>query len=253
KSLAGFSPESWEVAEEGLLYDRKWLLVDENGNFCTQRKFPQMARLQAAIKDDFLVISKLDATDSIEIPLENSAIGGMEEVKVWSDKTMAFAEEQIYNDWLSDALGFAVKLYRQTDASRRVHERFGTEKTVSFADSQPFLVVGTASLADLEKRLGNEINMNRFRPNMVIETETPFVEDTWELFQLGNIPLKKTKLCGRCKMVNVNQEIGKPDMDLLGFLGGFRRNENSIDFGIRAKWSNYDGIKILTVNQPLSF
>jgi uncharacterized protein len=49
KSLGGISLQSAKVEERGLQYDRRWVLVDKNGMFLTQREHPQMALLQVNI------------------------------------------------------------------------------------------------------------------------------------------------------------------------------------------------------------
>ena len=46
KSLGGISVDSAIVEARGLKYDRRFLLVDENDMFMTQRDFPQLAFLK---------------------------------------------------------------------------------------------------------------------------------------------------------------------------------------------------------------
>ena len=43
KSLRGISLNSAKVTDRGFQYDRRWMLIDDNGMFMTQRDFPQMA------------------------------------------------------------------------------------------------------------------------------------------------------------------------------------------------------------------
>jgi uncharacterized protein YcbX len=251
KSLAGFSVDRWEAAEEGLLFDRKWMLVDRDGNFCTQRKFPQMSRLCATIPDSRLLIQDLTSGESIEVPQIDPERKKEETVQVWKDKTTALAAPEETNAWLSTKLGFAVTLYHQTFSAKRKHTIFGTEKTVSFADSQPFLIIGTASLQDLNERMGASFTMDRFRPNLIVETTVPYEEDSWKKVQVGNLFLKKTKLCGRCKMVNVNPKKGQFENDVLQFLGTYRKQQNSINFGIRTTWADFSPGKWAKVGQEV--
>lgn len=251
KSLAGFSTDSWEAAAEGLLYDRKWMLVDQMGKFCTQRNFPQMSKLQARIEGGKLYIEDLARAKEVLVPEFSRGNFSKETVRVWKDDTLAIMAPADINLWLSEALGFPVSLYKQTSSARRKHSITGNEKTVSFADSQPFLIIGTASLRDLNDRLGETISMNRFRPNLVVETAMPYIEDTWKTVQVGNCMLKKTKPCGRCKMVNVNPETGVFDKQILEFLGTYRTEKNSINFGIRTTWLDYQPGQIMQVNQAI--
>ncbi|PIQ20271.1 MAG: MOSC domain-containing protein, partial [Cytophagales bacterium CG18_big_fil_WC_8_21_14_2_50_42_9] len=45
---------------------------------------------------------------------------------------------------------------------------------VSFADGYPILVIGEASLQDLNTRLENPVPMNRFRPSLVFTGGKPY-------------------------------------------------------------------------------
>ncbi|PIQ22802.1 MAG: MOSC domain-containing protein, partial [Cytophagales bacterium CG18_big_fil_WC_8_21_14_2_50_42_9] len=54
KSLGGISMETTLVQERGLQYDRRWMLVDENNQFLTQRTFAEMALLQVELTADGL-------------------------------------------------------------------------------------------------------------------------------------------------------------------------------------------------------
>jgi uncharacterized protein len=58
KSLGGIRLTSAKVMEKGLLYDRRWMLVDEQGTFMTQRIYPQMALFRPAINGDTITITK---------------------------------------------------------------------------------------------------------------------------------------------------------------------------------------------------
>ncbi len=57
KSLGGISLQTAKVEERGLQYDRRWMLVDKNGMFLTQREYPQMALLQVKVNDDKLEVT----------------------------------------------------------------------------------------------------------------------------------------------------------------------------------------------------
>ncbi len=54
KSLGGISLQSSLVEERGLQYDRRWMLVDEQNKFITQRLHPKMALLKVEINNDLL-------------------------------------------------------------------------------------------------------------------------------------------------------------------------------------------------------
>lgn len=47
---------------------------------------------------------------------------------------------------------------------------------VIFQDYSPFMLIGENSLAELNKKLENNVQMNRFRPNFVSKFNEPFSE-----------------------------------------------------------------------------
>ena len=85
----------------------------------------------------------------------------------------------VVNEWFSDVIGEPCQLVYMGDDSRRdINERFNKGgEVVSFADGYPLLVIGEASLEDLNQKLRTNANgsgafhplaMNRFRPNIVV-------------------------------------------------------------------------------------
>jgi len=74
KSLGGISLNRGFVELRGLQYDRRMMLVDQDGKFLTQRTYPQMALLKTSINDDTLVIRDSRNNDSISISLLQSSL-----------------------------------------------------------------------------------------------------------------------------------------------------------------------------------
>jgi uncharacterized protein YcbX len=254
KSLLGFEADAWPVRSEGLAYDRKWMLLDENGKFLTQRKLPLMCRLQARIENDHLIISDLrGGREDLVLPAGARHNGSTQKVTVWSDDTEGFEISKDANEWFSKALEVNCTLIRQPDGAERIHQRFESKKVVSFADSQPFLVVGSASLDDLNSRIETGVKMNRFRPNLVVETQNPFEEDYWTNFKIGALSMQKTKLCGRCKVVNIEQETGDESLKILNILADYRKSDGEVNFGIRAKCSTQPNDMVLSKGDQAIF
>jgi len=106
-------------------------------------------------------------------------------------------------------------------------------------DGFPILVTSESSLDDVNERLKkngkDEIEMNRFRPNLVIRggaksNMKPFEEDTWKAIQINNVILYIVKGCPRCKQSCTNQETGERYEEPLEILSTFRRmNKNGGD------------------------
>jgi uncharacterized protein YcbX len=101
-----------------------------------------------------------------------------------------------------------------------------------FADGFPFLLIGEASLADLNARLAVPLPMNRFRPNLVVAGSTPFAEDEWRSLLVGGIPMEVVKPCARCVVTTTDQERGRRDgEEPLRTLSTFRRRGSGVLFG----------------------
>jgi uncharacterized protein YcbX len=67
KSLGGISLSSSTVMGKGLRYDRRWMLVDINGKFLTQREHPTMALFSLAMDDDTLIVRFKESNINISL------------------------------------------------------------------------------------------------------------------------------------------------------------------------------------------
>lgn len=210
KSLKGISVTSAVVENRGLRLDRRWLLVDADGNFMTQRESPHMATVSVCFKGDGVEVSAAGFPPlSIVPPAEGERVTAT----VWDSDSEAIAHDQRSNEWFSDVLGQDVKLlYMPDDAGRPISERFNKGgEIVSFADGYPLLVIGEASLADLNSRLDAPLPMNRFRPNIVVSGSAAFAEDDWAEMRVGEAVFRSTKPCARCVITTVDQAKGDFD------------------------------------------
>src|SRR5688500_6183797 len=102
KSLGGIAVTSAQVTDRGFKHDRRWMLVDEEGNFMTQRGTPEMALFQAEIKEDQLAVYHKKTNAVIHIPFEASEEEMM--VNVWSDRCRARLVSKEISEWFSDML-----------------------------------------------------------------------------------------------------------------------------------------------------
>ena len=102
---------------------------------------------------------------------------------------------------------------------------------VSLADGYPLLIIGEASLADLNKRLPSPVPMNRFRPNLVFSGGHAYEEDAWKEFRIGESLFKGVKPCSRCVLTTIDQDTGAQGKEPLATLASYRKKENKIYFG----------------------
>ena len=231
KSLGGIPVSDAVVTDRGLQYDRRWMLVDSNNEFMTQREFAEMALLQTEISQGGLKVYHKKSEASLFIPLE--PIGGTISVQVWSDRCKAVVVDQKVNSWFSDVLGKNCSLvYMPGTTKRRVDGRYAFNKEVTnFSDGYPFMTIGQSSLDDLNSRLEEKLPINRFRPNIVFTGGVAFEEDTWAHFTINDINFFGVKLCSRCVITTINQDTIKKSKEPLKTLATYRQKNHKIYFG----------------------
>lgn len=211
KSFAGISLSESVVEERGLRHDRRWMLIDADGNFMTQREYPQMARVKVTVGSDSLGL-EMNGKPGLSVQFLPDT-GEKVTVDVWSRGATAelFANE--INSNLSDMLGVACRLvYMSDDDKRYVNKEYAVRPSgdiVSFADGYPVLLIGEGSLADLNSRLESPVPMNRFRPNLVVKNADTFAEDKWIKIKIGETIFHLVKPCDRCVMTTVEQSTGE--------------------------------------------
>lgn len=240
KSLGGIPLQTAKVEPRGLQYDRRWMLVDEAGRFVSQREIPQMALLGTAIEPPHLTVFwKKNSSEKIQIPLEVSA-DDLEKLKVqiWDDKCSARVLPKETNDWFSENLKQNLRLVVMPETTRRWADgRYAPKgQHVSFADGFPFLLIGQASLDDLNSRLAQPLPMNRFRPNFVFTGGAPFEEDSWSAFQISNVQFQAVKPCARCIITTTDQETAIHAAEPLKTLATFRKSGHKVLFGQNVVW-----------------
>lgn len=197
------------VEPRGLQYDRRWMLTDTDGKFMTQREFPRMATINVEVMSDELRAMS-DGSGRLSIPLVPDS-GDIRQVTIWQSVCDGLVYGREVNQWFSDVLGTACQLvYMPGDSRRSVNPRFdhGGE-IVSFADGYPLLVIGEASLADLNSRLEMPLPMDRFRPNIVVSGSDAYSEDGWSKIRVGDAVFRTTKPCERCVIPTVDQQKGE--------------------------------------------
>jgi len=233
KSLGGIALTNAEVSSRGLEYDRRWMLVDENNRFLSQREVPEMALLDVEITTNgLLVMHRLQPEEFIAVPFlfdaKEAAV-----CTIWDDTCLAeFVSSEIDN-WFTAILKIKCRLvYMPLAARRQVDQHYaGSDHITSFADAFPFLMVGQASLDDLNSRLQQVVPMDRFRPNIVFTGGEAFQEDQMQHFTIGSLNFYGVKPCARCPVVNIDQEKGATGKEPLKTLSGYRKKNNKVYFG----------------------
>ena len=251
KSLGGIALPEIKTEIRGLQYDRRWMLIDQEGVFLSQREFPKMALLRPEISSSDLWVRPLNnEQEIIEIPLAPPTPSSPIQVRIWNDFCQATLVGPKQDEWFSDFLGTSCRLVFMPDHSHRpVNPKYAHEgEQVSFADGYPYLIIGESSLADLNQRLEEPVPMNRFRPNIVFSGGLPFEEDQWTNFKIGNTSFRGIKPCARCQITTIDQGTAQVGKEPLRTLAQYRRKGNGVVFGQNACWmpknSEAESIKI---------
>jgi uncharacterized protein len=232
KSLGGIRVDRARVKEKGLHNDRRWMLVDENGMFMTQRAHPALALFKVKELSDAFIKVQADS-HSIDIP---TAAGGEPiavTVTVWNDKVTAQEVDPQISRWFSERLQKKCMLvYFPEENARPVDSLYSVNNEhVSLADAYPFLIIGQASLDFLNTKLIESLPMNRFRPNFVFTGGEPHEEDTWRNFSIGNNRFMGVKPCDRCVLTTINQDSAVKGDEPLRTLATYRKRDHKIYFG----------------------
>ena len=211
KSTRGLDIRYAEVKTRGLRGDRRWMIVDEHGNFITQRDKSKLAQIKIKLAGDGLKLTiPNQAPIIVALPDGNERM----QTKVWKSKVDAAKSNSEADEALSTFLNKSVALvHMDAEAERFSSENYaGPETPVSFADGYPVLITNTASLNALNKHIiaaGNDaVPMKRFRPNIVIEGEEAWTEDKWKQIKIGDVVLDLVKPCTRCVTTTIDQVSG---------------------------------------------
>ncbi len=184
KSLRGIAVNHWPVTPQGLLHDRQWMLVMPNGRFVSQRQLPQMALIDTALDNDSLLLSR-DGHGQVRLPLIPATEGIVRPASVWDDNCIVTEASAEASAWLTQVLQAPqpLQLVQLATGQQRLQsqpERFGADTHTQFADAAPFLVAGSSSLGALnlalQQRQLAEVDMRRFRPNIVLGGLAAFAE-----------------------------------------------------------------------------
>src|SRR4051794_24078188 len=116
KSLHRIELGSSRVTQRGLEHDRRWMLVDDDGVFLSQRSHAKMATIRPEICDGQL---RLSSPGMPPLTVAIGADGPRVRVRVWSFDCHAVESPADVNAWFTDALGMSARLVYMPDDERR--------------------------------------------------------------------------------------------------------------------------------------
>ena len=235
KGAAGFSPRSWPVDERGLRHDRRFMIVDADGVFISQRTNPRMALIGAAISEAGLRMTSAAGTLDVAFP---SSSAPTLRATVWDDCFDVRVSDPTASRMLSEVLGAPAQLVWMPDDCERLTsvKRGEPRRHLSLADAAPLLLTTTAALEELNTRLmrggSSAIPMDRFRPNVVIRGATAGADDDWRALRIGSAAFRVSNACKRCKVVTIDQSTGEfTGNEPLTTLATYRAEGPGVTFG----------------------
>jgi uncharacterized protein YcbX len=263
KSCAGISVPEAQFGISGLqangVHDREWMLVTREGLFLTQREYPRMALVMPRIDGDAVEVTA-PGMPPLRLPLAHDPAASNLTVQIWDHSVDAADCGDAAAAWFSDAVQGPCRLVRfRPDVHRPTSTKWtgGAPAETRFADGYPILVIGQASLDDLNAKLKNAgrnaLPMNRFRPNLVVDGLEAFEEDYVESFSADGLALRPVKPCARCPIPAIDQATGIPGPDPMDILQTYRANprmEGAVCMGMNAIVSEGEGAT-LHVGQDL--
>jgi uncharacterized protein len=243
-----------DVEPWGLAGDRRWLVVDDDGQSVTQREAPGLVRVHPSLVDGVLRL-RADGAPDLEVPEPD---GDLVPVAVHSTRLMATPAGPAADSWFTAVLDRKVRLVWLDDPTRRpIGGRYAEPADrVSFADAYPVLLANAASLDALNGWLTKPpapsmhnardqvsslkegspegpLPMTRFRPNIVVSGAGPWAEDGWlgRRLRIGAVTFRAAKPCDRCVVTTTDQETGERGHEPLRTLGKHRNVSQKLLFG----------------------
>ena len=230
KGCSGTEPESLEVGPGGVAGDRRWMLVDEDREFLTQREISELAQFRAAPVDGGIRVERraTDASLDVEEPVDGEPIT----VTIWGD-TAAVRTSEAGSAWFTEQLDRPVRLVWMPTPSRPVDEETPEADVVAFQDAYPALVISEASLEELNERLDDPVPMDRFRPTVVIDGVDAHAEDEASTLETGDLQWEAGEPCTRCVVTTIDQTEGhRLGPEPLQTLATYRDADDGVRFGM---------------------
>lgn len=244
KSCAGIELTGVRFDERGPLFDRHFMVVDQDGQMVTQREVPDLALIAPALLPTMLSVSAKGFKE-LKLPL-NSHEGTRTRAVVWGHETQAIDQGNKAADWFSAALGRPLRLVRWADDQvRPVSKKYSQrDSQTAFSDGYPILLTSEASLADLNSRLATPVRMERFRPNIVVTGCDAFAEDHWEEITVEDLGMDVVKPCGRCTTINVDPVTGQVGQEPLKTLASYRTQGQRVVFGQNCIHHGFGSVRV---------
>jgi uncharacterized protein len=233
KSAAGIAVREWRLDSFGLVHDRRWMVVDADGVFVSQRSDAALGQVRPSLEEGALVLRSAIADGC---SLSFAPTGDAVRVRVWADVVDAIDCGADAASFITRHLGREARIVHMPDTTlRAVPLPYAPDGgRVSFADAFPLLIIGDGSLEELNRRLEEPVEMLRFRPNIVVSGVAPHAEDSWRGVRLGDVECDVVRPCARCVVPTIDPATGIAGREPSRTLAGYRKWDGKVWFGQNA-------------------
>jgi len=255
KSCCGIELKKAQICVYGIENDRKWMLISSKDNNCiSQKQIPKMSLITPSLSNGILFVD-FPGMETLKITPAKPTLKNECEVKLKSS-CKAIDEGDDCANWFQRALQTdSIRLVRMPEIpNRKVIEEYQDESLLNLVSFTgfPFLIISEASLNELNNRISasEPLSMRRFRPNVVVDGDYPFIEDSWNKIQIGNVTIRCVRKCSRCKMTTIDPDSGEmTNNEPLDTLATFRKGlhgkgGSEVCFGQQAIHENTGEIEI---------
>ena len=203
----------------GVVDDRRFMMIDENHRYLSQRRFGVMttvvAKLSVEDGKEFLSVSAQSVDWDLKI--ETVTEGPRIDANLWDCSVRMIDQGDEAARWCNDLIGpsggGAVRLVscalenKSGEKFRRLVENVPKSLTnrvpdiqVALANESPVSLVSMESLGDLNEKMTqngvNEVSLDRFRMNIEVSgCSRPFEEDEWLIVNIGDVPFLVYEYC----------------------------------------------------------
>jgi molybdenum cofactor sulfurtransferase len=253
KSCPGISADKWTITPSGFKYDRMFAIYDDKNKLIGIQRNPKLSTIQPQIRDSVLTLVHTESEEEINIMMDE-----------YDNSKVA---DYVCNQWLSDKLGQSATLIKCGDTN--------------FSNSSPFLFLNMQSLHDLNQRIFSkqkwsglvnmlpemyglkdaikstifeEMDVDRFRPNIVLDGLRPYEEDDIKELTIGHAKFVAESQCSRCYTTTMNSKRKERDhaLEPMKTLLTYRKRGEGTMFGVYFMLEFGEEERILTVDDIVS-
>ncbi|MCQ0091114.1 MOSC domain-containing protein [Roseovarius sp. M141] len=202
---------------ETIPWDRRWAVAHEQArvsdtgwapcqNFTRAAKAPQLMAI-SAVSDEAAGTVTLRHPDRPDLTFDPDG------------------DAQAFLDW--------VRPLMPEDRAAPARLVQATDRGITDSDFASVSIVNSASSRDLSEKIGQDLDLTRWRANIVLDGLAPWTEREWigKTLHIGGTKLEVREHIVRCLATAANPQTGERDADTLGALKTYRGTQ---EFGVYA-------------------